>query len=247
MPSGAWKVATLRQRGEPLVQPRDPAHSQPVDEQDADFVDTTGAPHVPLYWDDNGLFQPLPAPSPFVDTTPQSHGFGVGDQPGIDQGDARELAAYAHNVDRGTFAATHYAAPGDYVGAYSVLRVRNHDNVGDSPAMQDLAERTGVGTPTDPDARRNVRIQRWRDQPIDMHWHGVQMRPLPVANARTAQPLPVVAHRQPWVSPFGAHTIDHPDNWETPQERRTPRNWAEGTTGDGTAEPAMFGLGTWGM
>lgn len=249
MPSGAWKIATLTQRGEPLHQPTDPQHSRPVDVQDVDFVDTTGAPYVPEEWTDGSYLQPSVA-SPYVDQTPQDHEFGVGDQPGIDQAQARELAGRAHQVDMGAVAAHHYASARSFDGTYQVRRVENHDLAGDSPQTVEITERTGVGTAHDPDARRSVRIQRWRDRTIDMHRFEPGMRPLAVRNAKPVTTLPEVANRSAWVSPFQGNVIEHADNWQTPQERRTPRSWDDGMTTDGTDQPLAaqsFGLTGWGL
>lgn len=250
MASGAWKTQTRVRERVPLVQQIDPQHISPDTVQDVAYVDTTGAPYVPAELID-GQYEQAPVPSMYVDLTPvDDHEFGVGDQPGIDQREARDLGGRARSVDMGAVSATSYAPKVARDGTYEVLRVRNHDNDGASPATVALRNETGVGVASDFAARPNTRIQRWRDRFIDMHWWDASMRPLPVTTAKVAAEMPEVANRSQWVSPFAGNQVQ-PGPWQEPQERRTPRSWDEGMTTDGTQQLALseqhFGLPMWGL
>lgn len=251
--AGAWKKATIDQRGqaEPLVAPLDPAHLSPHDDPDLNYVDESGnlMPGLP---DDliGGQYEQPSVPVLYLDRTPEDPEFGPGDQPGISYAQARALAGQWQQIDTGAVAAREYESPGRREGTYEVIRVQNGDNAGDSPETVGLRWDTGVGSPTDFAARNNTRIQRWRDRWIDMHWWTEEMRPLPVANAKTAPYLPFVGQRtSSTVSPYEGNLITDPDNWQVPQERRAPRDWDEQLTTDGTDydQATDFGLTVWGL
>ncbi len=247
--AGAWRKQTVRQPDVPLVQPTDPRHLVPENEQDANYVDTTGAPYLPSEIED-GQYVQGNVPALFLDRTPLDPNFGVGDLPGVSHAEAREIAGDVHQLDFGAVAQREWESPGRREGTYEVTRVQNVPMDGASPITVDIRSNIGAGSPYDPDARRNVRIQRWRDRTIDMHWWSEQMRPLPVANAKTAPELPALSGG-PTVSPYAGNLITDPRNWQTPQERRTPREWDEGMTTDGTEPNPLaqqaFGLTMWGL
>lgn len=249
--AGAWKRATLGPvKREPLVPGIDPAHLTPENEQDANYVDTTGGPGLPVDVT-GGQFEQGSPPVLYLDRTPVDHEFGVGDLPGVDQAQARAIGNAARSMDFGAVAAESFVNPGRREGTYEVLRVMNGDEDGASPITNEIRWDTGVGSPYDPDARSNTRIQRWRDRFIDMHWWNVEWRALPDQFAKTAPELPYVANRTATtVSPYQGNLVTDPQNWQTPQERRGTRDWDESMTTDGTDQPmagAAFGLTTWGL
>lgn len=249
--TGAWRKQTITQPSVPLVQPIDPEHLTPENEQDANYVDTTGAPYLPTDIED-GQYVQTNVPSRYLDRTPLDPNFGVGDLPGVSYAEARRISGIAHQLDTGAVAAREHEPAGRREGTYEVLRVQNEPLDGASPETVAIRWQTGAGSPYDPDARRNIRITRWRDRTIDMHWWTEQMRPLPVANAKTSRTLPVVENRTASnLSPYAGNVIEHPDNWQTPQERRAPRTWDEGMTTDGTEPNPLaaqaFGLTMWGL
>ncbi len=124
--AGAWKVATQQPvAAAPLRPGIDPAHSNPENEQDANYVDTTGAPGLPVNVD-GGQFQQDPrVPVRYLDRTPQDHTWGVGDLPGVTQAAGRAIGTAVRELDFGAVAARDYLNPGRREGTYEVQRVQN--------------------------------------------------------------------------------------------------------------------------
>lgn len=250
--AGAWKKATQQPvKRAPLVPGIDPDHITPENEQDPNYVDTTGGPGLPTDVEGGQFEQDPRVPVLYLDQTPVDHEWGVGDLPGVTQAEARRIGTAMRELDFGAVAANEYENPGRREGTYEVLRVQNGDNDGASPETVAIRWDTGVGSPYDLDARSNIRITRWRDRFIDMHWWATEWRALPDTHAKLAPELPYVANRTATtVSPYEGNLITDPMNWQTPQERRGTRDWDESMTTDGTGQPLAgqaYGLTTWGL
>jgi hypothetical protein len=250
--AGQWKTKTQQPvKAAPLVPGLDPDHLTPENQQDANYVDTTGGPGLPTDVE-GGQFEQNPrVPVLYLDQTPVDHDWGVGDLPGVTHAEGRRIGTAMRELDFGAVAAEDYVNPGRREGTYEVQRVQNTDLDGASPATVEIRWDTGVGSPYDLDARSNIRITRWRDRWIDMHWWATEWRALPDKTAKTAPELGYVQNRtSTTVSPYQGNLITDPRNWQTPQERRGTRDWDESMTEDGTAEPLadqMFGLTSWGL
>lgn len=251
---GAWRRQTITQKGEPLLNQRDPMHLVPDDGgPDPYYVDGTHQPAMPVELVDGQIEQGNVA-AMFVDDTPYGDpNHGLGDQPGIDYAVARELAGAMRQVDEGSVSARGYSPMIGSEGIYRVDLIRNNvEDGGDSPETVAIRYEQGVGTPSDFAARTNTRIQRWRDRPIDMHWWEVVPRPLVVKQAEPPQNLPGYLDGAPWATPYptSGPGTDHPDNWQIPQDRRAPRQFNESETIDGTEadySSGDYGLTTWGL
>jgi hypothetical protein len=256
--TGAWLRKALSQTGEPLLNQRDPAHETPDDGgPDPYYVDGSHAPAMPVELTDGQILQPN-VPARYVDQTPYGDpNHGLGDQPGIDYDVARDLGNAMREIDEGSVSARGYAPMIGSEGIYQVTVVRNDvQDGGDSPETVAIRYEQGVGTASDFAARVNTRIQRWRDRPIDFHRYDVVPRPLLVKQAEPPQNLPAYTDGAPWATPYptNGEGTDHPDNWQIPQDRRTPRQFNESATIDGTEDTgstgyasADFGLTTWGL
>lgn len=250
--AGAWKTRTQQPvPAAPLVPGLDPDHLHPTDDQDPNYVDSTGQPGLPVDIEGGQYEQLTSVPVLYLDRTPTDHEWGVGDLPGVTQGQARRVGNTMREIDFGAVAAKEYENPGRREGTYEVLRVQNGDEDGASPETVNIRWDTGVGSPYDADARSNIRITRWRDRFIDMHWWATEWRALPDNTAKTAPELPYVADRTAsTVSPYKGNLVEDPRNWQTPQERRGVRQWDDSMTTDGTDQPLAemaFGLSTWGL
>jgi hypothetical protein len=250
MATGAWKKQRNKEVRVPLQAPIDPDHSNPENQAQVLWNDTTGAPSLPVDVE-GGQFEQGNVVGGPLDMTPQDHDFGYGVEPGFTTEQAQAVRGYAGELDYGSVAQRLYAAPEDRDGHYDVSVVSNHPLDGTSPETVDIRWNTGVGSPNDSlyggQSHPNKRIQRWRDRYIDMHWWGVDMNPSVARHSRGTAVLPEVANRNQYVSDEEGHVILHPDNWEVPQERRTPRAWDESMTVDGSEQPDSFGLGNWGL
>lgn len=256
--SGAWLRQTITQKGEPILNQRDPMHLQPSDGgPDPYYVDGSHAPAMPVQLVDGQITQ-TNVPSRYVDQTPYGDpNHGLGDQPGIDYDVARELGNAMREIDEGSVSQRGYSTIIGSEGIYRVTVVQNDvQDGGDSPETVAIRYEQGVGTPSDFAARPNKRTQRWRDRPIDFHRYDVIPRPLLVKEAEPPQNLPAYLDGAPWATPYPTNGpgTDHPDNWAIPQDRRTPRQFNESMTVDGTDETGStgylsgdFGLTTWGL
>lgn len=250
-----WLVATQQRPWPALVAPRDPQHGTPdanIVPQQLNWVADTLAPTFPDEMIGDQYLQ-LPVMGGPHDMEPESHAYGVGPGPGLDDAENRIVTGRWHEQDRGATEARRWQPQAARDGSYNVDVVPDEDGFS-SPSTVALRHETGLGQPNDPHARRGYRIQRFRDRFIDRHMWGVSKRPAYLRNAYVdpGQPRDALG---PYVSPYvgggggsGRHGIGSPDQLVMPQERRTPRPWDEGFTTDGTAQQgAEFGLGSWGL
>lgn len=233
----------------PLVPPIDPQHSTPANDpnlppgQQPDFVSTAPAP---MYPDTEGEQQPAVGGGGPIDQTPLDPDYGVGWGPALTQQQASEIATELGNRDFGEIAARQtlpLTSRADGSGPH-VEWIPDEIGDGDSPQSLQL-QRTGVGQPNDPYARRAERQRRWWDRIIDMHWFNPQMRPITPKVAFGAQPQPPVPGGTSIDSPFPTSVTFNPvtkDQFVVPQDRRVPDPWDLAMTidGQGAAQPPFF-------
>lgn len=251
--SGIWATYAYQPPVVPVQAPIDPEHLTPSDAlpggMTASWASTVVAPVLPDAVDGQvpGV---VAVPGGPVDETPQDPNFGVGVGPGLTLEENQAIRTALMSDDRGAVAAHQWVPNTDRDGTWHVARIVDSQPDGDSPQTLQL-ERTGVGQPNDPYARKGTaREKRWVDRVIDMHWWNPEYRPATVKNAITAQPASPVQSGGPLVSPFPANTgtPGTPDSFVAPQERRTPQPWDTLMTTDGTASLlSPDGLSSWGL
>lgn len=244
--TGAWARRAQQLPTVPLVQPTDPRHSSPVEEQIIDWRQDTPQPALPDdVLGDQGV--QYPATGGPLNLTPWDHEAGGPRGNGLTQDQASEVRGHFHSQDEGAVAEHTFNPQAARDGAYHVDIVDDAQGHGDSPETLQYKQ-TGVGSPIDPFARTGRRIQRWRDRVIDRHFWEPAMRPSTIRNAYTAPVQQAQANGDQRTSPFGAGEILYVDQFVTPQERVAPRPWDGPMTTDGLAQGGGdYGLTSWGL
>jgi hypothetical protein len=238
----------------------DPEHLQPTD--NPNYVHMTplwaaSAPTAVLPLE----FTDLPNPELAtgigpVDQTPMDHAYGVGVGPGLTTLQSQDRMGVWHSTDTGAVAVHEYVHPIMRDGQPHVAIIPDEVGAGDSPSTLQL-ERTGVGQPNDPEARRAARIKRWYDRYIDMHRFEPAMGPVTPKYARPNQPQPGdgITGTQ-YDSPFDTSVTylgsKANDRFVAPLVRRAPGPWDMGLADDGTAQTIIgaasdYGLPQWGL
>lgn len=257
--SGSWARAASAPTTAvvPVHAPIDPQHATPDPDpnlapgQPAAWVNAAPAPILP------DALMPMAAPELAagfgpVDQTPDDPLFGMGSGHGLTTLEAQDLSGRWHNVDEGAVAAHAYVHPrmSDTTVHLDVIP----DMIGDGASPATLQyESTGVGVPTDPEARRASRIRRWYQRYIDMHRYTVDRRPSLGQSTPPQQVSP--PGNSPYVSPFATSTGYYaapPDRFVVPQTRRAPGQWDESLATDGTAATMVgattdYGLTRYGL
>lgn len=253
--SGSWgRKASTPSFEVPLVQDRDPEHLHPAPDVDVviggpQWQQSGGtAPDVPQSWVVSDWPTPIGGGGP-IDMDPHDPDLGPGAGHGDTIAQSQAIRTYWMSKADGSVNARLYQPQVDRDGTNHVDVIADVPLDGDSPQTLVL-ERSGVGTPNDPYARTGKRIKRWYDRVIDMHRFTVELRPIPVRNAFTAQYQPPVLGGNQYDSPFAtpASFRATPDASVLPQVRRTPESWTDPVTGDGIGSnlnPA--GLPVWGL
>jgi hypothetical protein len=189
-----------------------------------------------------------------IDHTPEDPNFGVGVGHGQSVPVAQEVRTVLMEDDRGATAARRWQAKTDRDGTPRMAFIPDMAEPSDSPQTHQL-QRSGVGQPNDPFARRARRFWRWWDRKIDMHRYVVERRPRYGRNAYTAQAQPPVANPSQLDSPYPTSATYWPgsdDRFVLPQTRRTPRPWDDPGRVDAQAERVNSGfseqlLPAWGL
>lgn len=268
--SYAWSKPSEPTPAVPLVPGVDPEHLNPTPNLDYDDQQWKSSVNAPVFADgiyvDPAAGGGMPSGYGPVDMTPgqtvntlgeygvpperSQHGVGVG--PGITQGEASEIRGRLQSEDLGAVAAHQYHPLTDRFDGDGphVALIDDTPGDGDSPATLQY-QRTGVGQPNDPYARTGKRTSRWWDRVWDMHWFDVEMRPMTVKNAYTAQAQPAVVGGTQLDSPYptsatGYATFQSPDNFVNPQLRRSPDQWGQPLTSDGVSVAAEQ-ISSWGL
>ncbi len=250
--SGAWVRQSTTRPNVPLQAPTDPEHLNPTEGEDhpgqlALWQNQAPAPVLPTVME-GGQYEQPSVPAGPLDMTPADPSFGAGVGPGLTTLEAQEVRGALMGLDLGAYAAHRYMAGVDRDGAPHVQVIDDVDYQGDSPQTLEY-QRSGLGTPNDPFARRGRRIKRWYDRFIDMHRYDVELRPKYSRYAATVATQNPVQNGTQLTSPFPAF-VDRAgtaDSFVTPQDRRTPAPWDQAATTDGTGQGSMFGLGSWGL
>lgn len=260
--SGAWRRRTAERHGGATVQPPpmhaglDPEHLHPTPEPEPGpipWVSTVPGDPVPA----EALGGPPGLPDPSgIGPVADDDGAHLGVLPGLSLAEAQAARGAAHMTDDGSVAVTGWTHSPDVDGTPHLDEVRYAYGDGDSPETLRL-QRTGVESPLDPGARRGKRVRRWWDRYIDMHRYQPEFPPKLVRNARpaaTAYPPPEPTQRDSQLPTIQAaiDAVTSPDRFVAPMLRRTPRDWQETDTTDGTPvvpvnAPSAFGLTTWGI
>lgn len=254
--TGAWTRLTRPSVSVPIVAALDPGHSTP----EADPNNPSG----PHRWNQDGTAptldpslasetaaDPVLAPGGPVDMTPWNHQDGTGYGSGLDEVQAQAIRAVANQKDVGApLAHTTQVAVIERDGTPHLAELADANGSVDSPETVKINQVTGVGSPYDPNARAGVRnTKRWYDRFIDMHMFVSHPQPDYPAVAYTPSQQP--AGTSQYVSPYPTLiNTSTPDQFVTPQERRTPPVLDTGNTTDGTETPVgsdLFGLPSWGL
>ena len=253
--SGAWgRKLSVPSFEVPLVQDRDPEHLNPTANVDVVVGDPLwtqsegAAPEVPQSWVVSDWPTPIGGGGP-IDMDPLNPEIGPGAGHGDTVLESQAIRTAWMSKPDGSVSARLYQPQVDRDGTNHVDVIPDVPLDGDSPQTLQL-ERTGVGQPNDPFARTGRRIKRWYDRTIDFHRFTVELRPMPIRNARTAQYQPPVYAGTQYDSPFSTPAAFRatPDANVVPQIRRTPDNWQNPVTGDGLPSPVGdFGLTAWGL
>lgn len=244
--AGAWK---RRQSGAPIMVPpfHDPIaaeHNNPEPDVNPDWRSTVVAPTLPDEID-GGYFETLsyegfgPVYEPVPETT-------VGRQPGLSPDDMRAVMGAAHSTPDGAAAALHWDPELNRDGAPHLAEIRGDMTDVDSPSTVALRYVTGPESPSDPNARRHLRRQRWYDRYIDMHRWEVKHAPKRVKTARTAQAQYAPATPTQIDSPYASAVVDQgaapPDRQVPAVARLEPSTWAPMLP-----MPGPDGLVSWGL
>lgn len=253
--SGAWGRKSSTPSFEvPLVQERDPEHLEPTPNVDVVVGDpiwresAPGAPELPVAWTHDGMAVPIGGGGP-IDMDPLDPMIGPGAGHGDTVAESQAIRTRWMSKRDGSVEARIWQPAVDRDGAPHVAVIPDVPLDGDSPQTLQL-ERSGVGQPNDPFARTGKRIKRWYDRYIDMHRYQVELRPMPVRNAFTAQYQPPVMAGNQYDSPFPTPAAFRatPDATTLPQVRRTPVEWTTPVVGDAySANLNEAGLPTWGL
>jgi hypothetical protein len=232
--------------------PLDPEHLNPTPEPEPGpipWVSTAPGPAIP----EAALGGDVELPSPWGigPTYEPEPGRTVGVLPGVSLEEAQRIRGAAHGQDDGSYAANEWTHVYDRDGTPHLDVTEQTPGMGTSPSTVAVRNVTGVESPLDPGARRGRVMRRWMDRRIDMHRYEPQFPPKTVRNVTTAQVQPAPANHTQRDSPFATVVsslagMAPPDRWVEPQLRRTPRDWQETATTDGTVPGGVFGLGSWG-
>lgn len=254
--SGAWARRSTPTLAVPLKPQPDPEHLNPTDNVDVMagmplWVESDAAPTLPTQFTTEGFGVPIGGGGP-VDHTPDDPNYGPGAGHGQTLAEAQAVRTEWMSRDDGAVAARLWQPAVDRDGAPHVAIIPDVPLDGESPQTLEY-KRSGVGTANDPFARTGKRIKRWYDRFIDRHMWDVDFRPAPVRNAKTAQNQPPGGNTQydsPWSIPAPARTS--PDAFVAPMVRRTPVDWAQPISDDGTVAQLLgdrnqFGLPSWGL
>lgn len=241
----------------PLKPPVDPEHLHPTDNPDTVvgmplWFQSDSAPTLPDALTSEGYGTPVGGGGP-LDHTPRDPEFGVGGGHGQTTLEAQAIRGELHGADYGAVAVHAYEPMTDRDGQPHVAILYDTPGDGDSPATLQL-KRTGVGQPNDPYARTGKRQKRWWDRIIDMHRYTPEYRPMYLRNAHGSVEMPATPHGMQLDSPYIANGpfLATPDNFVSPQERRTPVPWDQPLMGDGSAQQLTgvvnsYGLPSWGL
>lgn len=254
--TGAWARRSTPTLAVPLKPQPDPEHLDPTPNVDVTvgmplWIESSAAPTLPPEIATDGMAVPIGGGGP-IDHTPEDPQYGPGAGHGQTTGEAQAVRTHWMSRDDGAVASRLWQPMTDRDGAPHLAIIPDVELDGDSPQTLQY-QRTGLGQPIDPHARRGQRQKRWWDRVIDMHRYGVMFRPMPM---RYAQPVPTqppggnTQYDSPWTT--NAPQRATPDAFVATQVRRTPTDWATPITGDGTAMQLVgdvggFGLGQWGL
>lgn len=248
----AWKRRTQTTREPMLHNPIDPAHSDPTDQEQIFWEDTSGqlAPGMPAEVEGTEPNIGTPATHGYIDTTPQGGDFGMPAFPGFTIEEGQAVRGVAHSQDFGSFAARKYVSPPNRDGSLNIDDFPGPINQGTESDQNTIRYETGVEAESDFGANRHRKIRRWRDRFIDFHWWTVEMNPSYQRYATPAVVKPEVTNaRNQAMSPYSAGEILYEGgSFTLPMERRTPQPWDTDLIQSGTPDPgADFGLGQWGL
>jgi hypothetical protein len=248
----AWSNRVQAPTSVPLVAPIDPEHLKPTANPgegygNPEWVATVHAPGLPgEYLTMNHEVDPYGFGP--VDHTPPDPQHGVGVGPGLTVQQSQRLMGALHGEDLGAVAAHAWEPSIDRDGSRHLNP--SYDDWGDGDSPQTLQyERTGVGEPNDPHARKGrPRLKRWANFVWDWHWFDPEMRPLALRYARPAVDAPPVANGTQLDGPYGTlEYLSTRDQFTGPQTRRTPGPWDQPLQVDGSETVTAFGLGSWGL
>ena len=258
--TGAWARRTVTPPVVPVHPEIDPQHSTPDANpefvaQPPTWINSTPMPGLPgEILTQPGYPQGLIAPGGPVNRTPLDHDFGPGAGAGITQQQAQELRGYWQGMDLGVIAHESDVPVKETENMYGLAEVDDMIGNGDSPQTLEY-ERTGVGRPNDPDARRGKRQKRWSERYIDMHrW---EVHPPPY-DPQYAVPQPAIAadpNGNQYTRPFAnnaAGPLGTVDSFVQQQIRRAPEGFGDAYAQDGTPQNIVgsvnaFGLPAWGL
>lgn len=256
--SGAWVARNQVNQPAPLVPGLDPQHLNP--DQSPDFIGTSPswvssapAPDLPV-----ALLDPAPAPlatgiGPVDRVDYQDTLAGIGYGHGLTELESLDSRSSANMTDDGTYAARMYTAPRIPGVTYGADLFFDQVDQGDSPETVAL-QRTGVGVPTDPEARHPRRLQRTQDGTIDDHRWDVAFRPL-----RPMYAKPTAVQDNPGGNQLSQSTPSvigynpsSPDRFVQSLVRRVPGDWSQPFSSDGTQAAltgavGAYGLPSWGL
>lgn len=268
--SYAWSKPSEPTPTVPLKPGIDPEHLTPTPDLDNDPQPWQSSVSAPAfaddYYTDPSVAGGVPSGFGPVDMTPgqtageapgeygvppirSENGVGVG--PGITQAEASEIRGRLQSQDFGAVAAHQYHPLTDRFDGDGphVALISDEPGLGDSPATLQY-QRTGVGQPNDPNARIGKRNKRWWDRVWDMHWFDVEYRPMTVKQAYTAQSQPAVSNPTQIDSPYptsATYNPGTPDSFVSPQLRRTPVQWDQPITTDGSYSAGVEQVTSWGL
>jgi hypothetical protein len=253
---GSWAKRSTPSLGVPLKPGLDPEHGTASPRLDVPvgnplWHESTAAPMLPDHLVDGAPAAPEHTGTGPLDTSPD-YGHELGVAPGHGQTQRQQLATgqEIHSMDFGAPAANTWVPMINRDGTNHVAIIPDGDNDGESPQTVAL-QRSGLGIPNDPYARRGKRIKRWYDRFIDMHDWSVERRPVYVRNAYQDSGQPAVAGGTQYDSPYGTlQQVSTQDSFVAPQVRRTPGPWDEPLSSDGSGQlgvSAGYGLTSWGL
>lgn len=258
--SGAWAARSQQPQNVALTPGIDSQHMKPDPDpnlpqgQRPDWQQATAVPDMPV-----ALMGSIPSVDHIgigpVDSVNYENTLGgMGSGHGLDPLQAMDASRDAHMTDDGSYAARMYRAAVDRDGTYHAAIV--HATPGDGESPQTLAmQQTGVGAPTDQgNSRQSKRITRWAERRIDMHWWEVAFRPLRPNYARPVAVSQVTEtnQRAPGTPSVVGWNPSTSDRFVEPMTRRSPGDWQEPFTADGTrtamaTAQGQFALGSWGL
>jgi hypothetical protein len=257
--TGAWKRAVVGVPKVPLKPGADPAHAGNDTHTAADpsqgvayWQQDTMVPAIPADWLGDQYTQ-LPTIHGVYDSTPQDHGHGLGVGHGESVAAVQAERVDWHGEELGATETRRYQPMNTREGTNNVVMVDDNANAGNSPGYPQTRYDRGVGVGSDPGARVGRRLFRWRDRTIDMHRWDPEGRAARARFAYSAPVQPAMPNGNQYVSEyptqarFGEHGIGTPDQFVTPVERRSPREWGEMQTTDGYTAATDFGLRSWGL